>query len=93
MRGVLGILLIVVGLEVAYLVLSGKLPPGGASSSSGSFTQGAIAGAIQGTGLTSTTGATGSGPGGDIRPYMFLSAPTMSPISGVPLAQWGGLQN
>ena len=90
MRGVLGILFIVVGLEVAYLVLSGKLPPAGGAASSGSTAGSVAQGIAKGVGLTSTTG---SGPGGDIRPYMFLSAPTLSPITGVPLAQWGGLQN
>lgn len=36
MRGIIGILLIVGGFEVCYLVLSGKLPPSGSSGSAGS---------------------------------------------------------
>lgn len=108
-KGILGLLLIVGGGFGAYFVLSGKLAAlssnSGIAPAAPDIASTAVQGVLNSRDTSGEAGSAGavstgvqgsggnSGAPGDIRPYMYLAAPTLSPISGVPISQWKGLLN
>jgi len=78
MKGVIGLLLAVAGLEVCYLVLAGKLPLSSSSSSSSSSS-------------TPTSEVAGEGKGGlDFRQLVRYRAGSRN-AAAVPIPSWGGI--